>query len=64
VTRPDVGRVDVDLSNVQRRPCARQSDHEVNDGTDRVCAAKIVIKPQVINPPASQPFQQVKCLQG
>src|ERR1035437_863091 len=38
VTRADVGAVNVDLPDVQRRPCVCQLDHPVDDWTDRVVA--------------------------
>jgi hypothetical protein len=43
VTRPDVSRVNVDLSDIQRWPRVRQMQHKVDDRTDRVLAAQIVV---------------------
>ena len=45
-------------------PRARQLNHQVNDRTDRVLVAQIVVKPQVVNPLTPQPFQQPQCFLG
>ncbi len=54
----DLGRVNVDLPDVQRVPPARPVDEQVDHRIDGVLAGQVVVEPQVVDPRALQLVQQ------